>query len=166
MTTDFQGLLRTLDAGGVEFVVVGGYSAMLHGGSQMTRDVDVVCPMHDVGVKKLHAALNDLHPCHRMNPDCRPFSQRDLDRGGWKNLYLRTDLGVLDCLGEVLGVGDYPACAARSIQLDLGGGLLVSVLEITALIEAKRALGRARDLVTAEELELIRGRKEKETPRE
>jgi hypothetical protein len=40
--TDFERLLRTLDRGGVEFVLVGGLAANAHGAIRTTRDVDVV----------------------------------------------------------------------------------------------------------------------------
>lgn len=141
-TPDFEGLLRALTVGEVEFVLVGGYSAMLHGSSLMTRDVDVVCPMSLENVHRLSAQL---------------FTRQDAERDDWKNLYLKTDLGVLDCLSEVKGLGDYDACRQRSIRIELGD-LLIRGLSLDALIEAKRAMGRPRDLHTAEELEMIRTR--------
>jgi hypothetical protein len=40
--TDFKTLLRTLSAGGVEFILVGGVAAAVHGSARLTLDVDVV----------------------------------------------------------------------------------------------------------------------------
>ena len=120
MKPDFEGLLARLSNEGFEFVLVGGYSAMLHGSSLMTRDIDVVCSLSPENLARLIRALEGLHPSHRAQPERRPLTKADADRVDWKNLYLRTDLGILDCLGEVKGVGDYDACLARSISIDLG----------------------------------------------
>lgn len=154
MIPDFEALLGGLVDRGVEFVLVGGYSAMLHGSSLMTRDVDVVCPMTPANLKLLFESLKHLHPEHRIGSTGQAFTEEQASREDWKNLYLRTDLGVIDCLREVTGIGDYDACLARSCSIDLGEFSL-RVLSLEALIDAKRALGRGRDLVTAEELEII-----------
>ena len=36
-------ILRLLCAHGVEFVVVGGYAVVAHGGTMVTQDIDVCC---------------------------------------------------------------------------------------------------------------------------
>jgi len=158
MTPDFEGLLGALVGGGVEFVLIGGYSAMLHGSSLMTRDIDIVCPLTPPNLARLHRALLPWRPVHRMVSSAIPFTAEEAARSNWKNLYLRTDIGVLDCLGEVLGLGDYEACLKRSATLDLGA-LSFRTLSLDALIEAKRAMGRPRDLHAAQELEIIRARR-------
>ena len=158
MNPDFEGLLAALVSADVEFVLVGGYSAMLHGSSLMTRDLDIVCPMTPESLLRLHESLSTLHPVHRMTPEAPPFTKEDAARKDWMNLYLRTDLGVLDCLGKITGIGDFAACLENSDSLDLGA-FTIRILSIEALIEAKRAMGRPRDLHTASELEIIRARK-------
>ena len=40
--TDFAGLLRVLNESGVEFIVIGGVAAAIHGAIRTTRDLDVV----------------------------------------------------------------------------------------------------------------------------
>ena len=132
---------------------------MLHGSSLMTRDVDVVCSMTPENLGRLFTALESFHPVHRMNSAAGPLTRADVEKEDWKNIYLRTDLGVLDCLGEVKGLGDYQACLAKSVEIDLGE-FAIRGLSLDALIEAKKAMGRPRDLHTAEELEVIRGRRE------
>lgn len=154
-TPDFEGLLGILSGNDIPFVVVGGYSAMLHGSALMTRDLDIVCPMSAPVPERLQQALASFHPLHRMHPDRLPFTADQASRQEWKNLYLSTDLGVLDCLGEIRGIGGYPACLTRSIPLNLES-VDIRILGLDALIEAKRAMGRPRDLHAAEELEAIR----------
>ena len=39
-----------------------------------------------------------------------------------KKLYLRTDLGIVDCLGEVLGIGDFESVLKQSIEVQLPFG--------------------------------------------
>ena len=102
-----KGLIERLNQGGVEFVVVGGFAALAHGSSMMTEDVDICCPFTELNLTRLGACLADLHPIHRLTPQKMPLQITPEFFEGLKNLYLLTDLGVLDCLGEVLGVGLY-----------------------------------------------------------
>lgn len=74
-------------------------------------------------------------------------------RGGWKNIYLDTSAGVLDCLGDIKGLGDFAECKTRSLEVDLGG-FTIRVLTREALIAAKKAMGRPKDLQTVAQLEI------------
>ena len=141
----------------VEFVIAGGLGTLIHGGAQMTRDVDVVCRMEPVNLLRIFQAFENLHPVHRMTPQRTSFTREQAETGGLKNLYLSTDWGQLDCLGEIKGIGDYAECLAKSETFDLDGQSM-HVLTLDALIEAKRAMGRPRDLHAVLELEAIRER--------
>lgn len=132
----------------------------MHGSALMTRDVDVVCALDSENLVRIHTALEDLHPVHRMTPARLPFTVEQALSGGLKNLYLTTDWGQLDCLGEVKGVGDYETCLRQSEVLEIDGRAL-RVLSIDALIQAKRAMGRPRDLHAVLELEAIREQQRK-----
>lgn len=123
----------------------------------MTRDVDVVCRMDSDNVVRLYEAVAGLNPVHRMTPQRLPFTREQASKGDLKNLYLSLDWGQLDCLGEIKGLGDYAACLARSEEIDIGG-TVIRVLTLDALIDAKRAMGRPRDLHAVLELEAIRER--------
>gem|GEM_PF-3804793 len=70
-------------------------------------------------------------------------------------LRMSMDWGQLDCLGEIKGLGGYEECLAQSEGVDLDG-TEVRVLTLDALITAKRAMGRPRDLHAVLELEAIR----------
>ena len=41
MTPDFSQLIAKLTDSGFEFVMIGGYAAVTHGASQVTRDLDI-----------------------------------------------------------------------------------------------------------------------------
>lgn len=138
-----------------QFVVVGGFGAVSWGSSLVTRDVDVACNLAPGNLVRVWEALEDLHPAHRMTPERLPFTRQQAELGNWKNLYLATDLGQLDLLGEVKGVGDFGYCLANSTPVPIGGAE-IRVLSLDALIASKRAMGRPRDLHAVLELEAIR----------
>ncbi len=67
---------------------------------------------------------------------------------------MKTDFGILDCLGEVLGVGSYDEVQSHSIVLDLPIGPC-RILDLQTLIKAKEAMGRPHDLVTVQHLRAV-----------
>ncbi|GAB4179997.1 MAG: hypothetical protein Fur0032_20820 [Terrimicrobiaceae bacterium] len=139
----------------LDFVVAGGLGTLIHGSSLMTRDVDIACRMDPDNLLRLFESLEGLHPLHRMTPQRLPLTRELVESGGLKNLYLSTDWGQLDCLGEIKGIGGYAECLRRSESI-LIDEHEVRVLSLDALIEAKRAMGRPRDLHAVLELEAIR----------
>ena len=104
-----ENLITRLIEHGVEFVIVGGYAAVIHGAASVTLDLDVCAPCSSEdteNLSRLYAALKDLHPVHRMGIQERPFvfPPRTTEETG--NIYLKTDLGQLDVLGTI-EVGDF-----------------------------------------------------------
>jgi hypothetical protein len=139
----------------VDFVVAGGLGTLLHGSALLTRDVDVACRMEPDNLVNVFRAFEALRPVHRMTPQKLPFTLEQAEKGGLHNLYLSTDWGPLDCLGEIKGIGGFRECLAQSEEIELDGSL-VRLLTLDALITAKRAMGRPRDLHAVLELEAIR----------
>src|SRR5688572_5977667 len=150
-------LVERLIVARVEFVLVGGFAAVAYGVSLMTQDVDVCCPFGAQNLRSIEAAIKDLKPVHRMTPQKLPFVLTDELCASLKNLYLDTDLGPLDCLSEVLGLGDFSEVKRRSIELTLPVGVC-PVLDIDALIAAKAATNRTRDRMTISQLKAIKER--------
>jgi len=156
---DLESLLNRLIQGSVEFVIVGGFAAVAHGVSLPTQDIDVCCRFTPENLLKLQEAIADLHPVHRMVPSRPPLQLTVETCAGLRNLYLDTDWGQLDCLGEILGLGAYEDVAAHSISVELSGGRC-RILTIDALIRAKEAMGRQRDREAALQLRAIRERQQ------
>ena len=154
---DLESLLERLVRNEVAFVVVGGFAAVAHGVSLLTEDVDVCCSFAPANLLKLQAALRDLHPVHRMTPARLPLSLTPQSCAGLKNLYLDTDYGQLDCLGQVKGVGDYDEVERQSVAVELPFGSC-RVLEIDALIQSKEATDRPRDQAAIVQLRAIKER--------
>ena len=65
---------------------------------------------------------------------------------------LTTDLGIIDLLAEVPGIGTYTEARAVSVEVEAFGRRTLA-LELRALIEAKKAAGRPKDLLMLPELE-------------
>ncbi|HCU24131.1 MAG TPA: hypothetical protein DF383_03860, partial [Deltaproteobacteria bacterium] len=75
-----------------------------------------------------------------------------------QDFYLVTDLGILDIVSRVEGVGDYYDVLQNSEEIDMYGGKC-RIIGIADLIQSKKKLGRHRDLLTVMELEAIREEK-------
>src|SRR5262249_6347018 len=95
----------------VEFVIVGGVAATVHGSSYITDDLDICYARHQANREKLAACLKDLHPHLRGAPIGLPFlwDAETIRRG--LNFTLSTDLGDVDLLGDVAGIGAYQQVA-------------------------------------------------------
>jgi hypothetical protein len=100
-----------------------------------------------------------------MRPDLPVVTPENHNLPRIKNLYLMTDIGQLDVLGLVEGVGDFAAVSGRAIVLDLGNEIgPCKVIALDDLIAAKKTAGRPKDLPAVAELELIRKRLSDGTP--
>jgi len=154
---NLESLLTRLIERKIEFVVIGGYAAVAHGATLMTQDIDLCCRFSVENLMRLQDALRDLRPVHRMTSAKLPLRLTPEECRQFKNLYLQTDYGQLDCLSLVLGVGDYEAVRAQSVEVQLAAGSC-RVLSLNALIQSKEAMGRPRDLETALQLKAIRER--------
>jgi len=152
-------LIERLASHQVEFVVVGGFAAVAHGSTLLTEDIDVCLAFTPDNLSRLLDALEGLHPVHRMTPQRMPLERSAAD-SGWQNLYLDTDLGQLDCLGRIDGVGDFASALEESEKIELEGGKACRILNLEALIRSKEALGRPKDRETVIQLRAIRERRE------
>ena len=98
--TDFEGLLRALADGRVDFILVGGVAARAHGSARLTQDLDVVYARSAENIERLALALAPLAPYLRGAPPGLPFriDAPTIRRG--LNFTLTTALGDLDLLGD------------------------------------------------------------------
>lgn len=151
---DFTTLLRRLSDSGLEFVIVGGFAAVTHGSAYVTRDVDICAVLSPENIQKLRAALAEWNPRHRMTPQRLSFLNHPAPGVAVSNLYLETEIGVVDILSSVLGVGDFDRLQ-RNAERVVVGGTAFKVMSLPDLIAAKEAMGREKDLLTAKELRVI-----------
>jgi hypothetical protein len=145
MAQNDQALLTRLNDSGLEFVVIGGVCVVYHGVLLATFDLDICCPFGGENIRRIESAVKDLHPVHRLTANKLPLEMTRNSFGELKNLYLQTDWGKLDCLSEVAGVGNFGAVLNQSVVADFPYGKF-RFLNLDALIAAKKAVGRERDL--------------------
>src|SRR5207248_4369047 len=119
---------------------------LAHGVTLVTRDVDICCRFTETNLMRIQRAFADLHPVHRSRPDL-PLQLTPEQCAELKNLYLKTDLGIVDCLSEVLGVGNFNAVLKNSVEVELPFGNC-RILDIDALIRAKETMDRDHDRIT------------------
>lgn len=152
--TDFKALLRTLRGAEVDFILVGGVAATVHGSARLTLDLDVVYGRRPANLEKLALALTPYHPYLRGAPRGLPFRWDAATLARGLNFTLTTDLGDIDLLGEIAGGGPYDDLLPHSIVIQVFG-VECHCLGLERLIHVKRAAGRPKDLEAIAELEAI-----------
>jgi hypothetical protein len=150
----FEKAVSALRDAEVEFVIIGGVAATFHGSATVTFDLDICYSRETENLSRLAKALAPFHPRPRGFPDDLPFiwDARTLRNGSL--FTLKTDLGDIDLLGEVTGLGGYGDVKAVAIDIEAYGGH-VSTLNLRGLIKAKRVAGRPKDLLVLPELESL-----------
>lgn len=152
--TDFERLLAALNAAQVEYVIIGGFAATIHGSAHVTVDLDIVYGRRKANIERLVAALAPFKPYLRGAPPGLPFhfDVSTVERG--LNFTLTTTAGDLDVLGEATGAGTYDALLPRSEPRTVFG-FECRFVNLETLIHLKRAAGRPKDFERLAELELI-----------
>jgi len=161
MAQNNDALLTRLQHSGLDFVVIGGVCVVFHGAKLATFDLDICCRFGEANVRRIESAVADLHPVHRLTTNKLPLEMSRSSFGKLKNLYLQTDLGKLDCLSEVTGVGDFGAVLQQSVVASLPYGQ-IRFLNLDALIAAKKTVGRERDLEAVRHLAAIKERRDQQ----
>lgn len=153
-----KNLLKFLIESPIDFVIVGGFAAVLHGCNQTTRDLDICLLLSPDQIPHLRDALMAIHPKHRKMPEKLSFFDHPKDLTNIKSLHLETDLGILDIISTVPGVGEYYDVLKNSDEIELYGKNCF-LMSIDDLIKSKKTLGRHRDLIVVDELEAIKQEK-------
>ncbi len=153
---NLNNLLQVLLENEIEFVLIGGFAGVVHGSTQVTRDLDICALITPTQVAKLRSAFKDINPRHRMNPNFKPsFLTEPKDLENLRNIYLETDLGVIDIISEVIEVGSYEDVKKNSVKIELLGHSC-QVISVDALIKAKEKMGRPKDRLVVAELKALR----------
>jgi predicted nucleotidyltransferase len=147
-------LVSTLAGADVQFIIIGGVSAIIHGSVHTTNDIDIFYPRHRANVARLARALAPFHPRPVDLPAGLPFLWEESTLRNATLLTLDTDLGRIDLLAEVSGLGPFEEVWVESPEVELYG-CRVRTLNLRSLIAAKRAAGRDKDLRVIPELESL-----------
>ena len=153
-TLRVEDLLKELHRLEVDFVIIGGMAAVAHGSAYLTLDLDLCYSRKAENLTKLADALAPFHPILRGAPSDLPFNLDSRTIKSGLNFTLTTDLGDVDLLGEVAGLGGYGEVISFSEELEIYG-ICCKVLTLEGLIKNKRIVGRAKDLRLLPELEAL-----------
>lgn len=159
---DVGELLRRLADAGVEFIVVGGAAAVLHGAPITTEDLDIVHRRSPENVSRLKALLDELDARVRELANRRLPPQESALLGDG-HVLLSTRLGPLDCLGTLIDGRGFEELVSHSESIK-DEGVEFLVVDLPTLIEFKTKTGRSKDrlmlpvlIALAEQLEDSKG---------
>jgi len=140
---DVGELLRRLADARVEFIVVGGAAAVLHGAPITTEDLDIVHRRSPENVARLKTLLDELDARVRELANRRLPPQESALLGDG-HVLLSTRFGPLDCLGTLIDGRGFEELVSHSDSIkDEGTEFLV--VDLPTLIELKTKTGRAKD---------------------
>lgn len=144
-------LLGALVEHRVEFVLIGGLAAVLHGSPAMTNDADI-CPSRSPdNLERLADALRAMHARIRTEsePDGLAFARDAVFLSRIDTaLNLVTDFGYFDlALRPAAFTGGYPELLPHAVEYDLDG-LRVKVASLADIIRSKEAANRPKDHAT------------------
>lgn len=151
-------LLRELTRRGVDFVVIGGIAAVLHGSPRVTQDLDICFATDRGNLDALGGALVAVEARLAGVDEDVPFVADAETLRRVMVLTLDTRHGRLDVLAAPSGARPYAELRSAADRFDVGG-LHVLVASIADLKAMKRAIGRPKDLADIAELELIEARR-------
>jgi len=147
-------MLRGLRSANVEFVVIGGLAAAAHGSRRVTDDLDMCYDAAGKNVVRLAKLLSKWNAYPRGIERGLPFFMDERQFRTTPVMTLTTREGFVDVLHNVKGVGAFKACRERSKRI-AAFGIRFRVLELGALIDAKKATGRPKDIDHLPELEAL-----------
>src|SRR5208283_3676304 len=126
---DFLAILRTLVEHQVDFIVVGGVCAVLHGAPVSTFDLDVVHSRAAENLERLLKALQVLDACYRGQGDRRitPALSHLASPG---HQLLMTNAGPLDLLGTISNDRDYETLLPHTVEIEVGEDLRVRLVDL------------------------------------
>ena len=160
---DPLGALRTLIAYKVDFVLIGGLAARLHGSPTVTNDIDVCHDQPGTNLKRVAAALNEMEATVRLSDPSEHVDVAIDERllAATQNLTLTTEFGAFDLLARPAGTEGYDDLVRDALIVKLERGLSVAIASIDDLIRMKGASGRPKDLIEVEVLTALQDETER-----
>lgn len=131
LAADQLELLRALERHGVEFVVVGGVAAQVHGWEGATADLDIAVSREASNVERLNLALRSVGAGEGVV--------------GAFGTAFKTRCGRLEIVRRAHAIGDYGAWARNAKAEHVAEGLTVVVAAPDDILRSKEAAGRDKD---------------------
>ena len=143
---DFRDFISALNDTNVKYILVGGYSVILHGYSRTTGDMDIWVDRTAENYSKLLLAFHQFKmPVFDMTED------NFLHHPDWDVFTFGTPPVAIDLMVKIKGL-DFEKCYADSVLFD-DGDLKIRTIHKSDLIEAKKSTARPKDLNDLENIE-------------
>lgn len=147
-----------LNEEGVDYVVVGGFAAVVRGSSLPTRDIDIVPSRAPDNLDRLGRALRRMGAQIRTGgePVPAPLDGRFLANMPLM-LNLVTEFGEMDLTFVPAGpAGGYEGWRSAATLEELSDDLFVVIASLDDIIDSKRAANRPKDQMALPYLESLR----------
>ncbi len=142
---DFRDFILALNNHEVEYILVGGFSVILHGYSRVTGDMDVWVERTELNYFKLLKAFNEF----KMS--IADMSKENfMNHPSWDVFKFGRKPVAIDIMTKIKGL-DFNECFQTS-EIKNIDGLIIRTLHINDLIKAKKASGRFKDLDDIDQL--------------
>jgi hypothetical protein len=142
---DFRDFLAALNKNEVRYILVGGFSVILHGYSRTTGDMDIWVERTTANYEKLKKAFYEFGmPVFDMTED------NFLSHPNWDVFTFGNPPVAIDIMVKVKGL-DFSSCFEKSVIFE-DEGLKIRTIHKNDLITAKKSSGRSKDLNDLENL--------------
>ena len=162
--TGLSALLNSLLDAGIEFILVGGLSAVVQGAPITTIDVDIVHRQTDENIDRLIDFLKSIDAYHRRLDDkvIEPTVEHISGKG---HSLFTTRLGPLDVLAVIEKGLSYEELIDHTVPIEFRGHI-IRVLDLETIVRLKRSSKDPKDKQRLPVLEeTLQQRKSNTTPK-
>lgn len=143
---DFRDFLTALDDQQVRYILIGGFSVILHGYARTTGDMDIWVERSTENYFKLKKAFLQFGmPVFDMT------EENFLSHPNWDVFTFGTPPVAIDIMVKVKGL-EFDACYQRSVLFE-DDELKIRTIHKNDLVKAKQSSGRSKDLDDLENLQ-------------
>lgn len=142
---DFRDFINALNKNNVRYILIGGFSVILHGYSRTTGDMDIWVERTAENYALLKSAFSEFGmPVFDMT------EENFLNHKNWDVFTFGVPPSAIDVMINVKGL-DFSSCYEKAIFFD-EDDLKIRTIHISDLITSKKSSGRPKDLDDLENL--------------
>ncbi|MFC5282449.1 DUF6036 family nucleotidyltransferase [Pedobacter alpinus] len=136
---DFRDFIEALNNANVKYILVGGYSVILHGYSRTTGDMDIWVDRSADNYEKIKLAFSNFGmPVFDMT------DSNFLTHPNWDVFTFGIPPSAIDVMVKLKGL-DFKECYPNAVDFE-DDGLLIKCINFNDLIRAKEASFRPKDI--------------------
>ena len=136
-------ILQALAEHDVQYVLIGGLAATIHGSPAATYDVDITPEQSRANIERLAAALTAIGALRYTDPD-DPFGTPTADDFTHLVESFSSPIGYIDVFREVVALGGYDRLRPNAISREVAS-ISIVVASLRDIISSKQAAGREKD---------------------